>query len=518
MPPKNKGGSRGKAAEPKQEEPKKPQTVRELEWQRYYATNPYQKAYEEHGLSGMTPADRQAYCDQEYLKPGRVKTLSNKAQREFWKRVNEANIPFRSLPRPSDDQWGRDKNGRDIGDYTLEEYAAYGEKKDRYLRLFYDSIFFKSSNARAYDAPRRDGAHPIYTCSDEQLDVERARRQEMAELKRELYGQRLSPYSLDPDWDDVTPIPQSEPEGALAAIAYPEDYAEAMGYLRAVMASKEHTPRCLRLTEDIIAKNPAHYTVWLYRFAIIQHLNISIPDEIEWLNDVSLNYIKNYQIWNHRQLLMDHYYPTIATSASDVAALAESERAFMTRMLALDAKNYHVWTFRQYLVRKLGMWGDVERQSTESLIHLDVRNNSAWSHRFFVVFSDPAYTTPGSHATEHDPKVPADVVDREIAYTQDKIMLAPQNQSPWNYLRGVLIKGGRKLGTAREFSGHFVKNLGDDNAEEVRSSHALDLLADIYKEAGEKEQALLCLTRLSFKWDRIRRGYWEYRKGLLDQS
>ncbi|KAL7625688.1 CAAX geranylgeranyltransferase alpha subunit [Parahypoxylon ruwenzoriense] len=518
MPPKNKGGgTRAKAPEQKQEAPKKPQTIRELGWQWYYDTNPHQKAYEELGLSGMTPADRQAYFDQEYLKPGRAKTLSNKAQKELWKRVNEANIPLRNLPRPRDDQWGRDKNGRDIGDYTVEEFWEYDEKRDRYVRLLYSSIFFRSNNIRAIHSEVPDGAHKIYTCSDEELEAERARRKEMAELGKDLYGDKTDPYALDPDWDDVVPIPQSEPEGALAAIAYPGDYAEAMSYLRAVMAAKEYSPRCLRLTEDIISMNPAHYTVWLYRFSIIEALNISIPDEIEWLNEVSLNHIKNYQIWNHRQLLIDHYYPAIAATPSDVAALAESEREFMARMFEQDAKNYHVWTYRQYLVRKLGMWGDAERQSIEILIHEDVRNNSAWSHRFFVVFSDPAYATPDSHATEHDPKVPAEIVDREIQYAKDKIILAPQNQSPWNYLKGVLVKGGRKLGTVKEFAGQFIKNLGDVSAEEVRSSHALDLLADIYKEAGEKEQAQLCLTRLGDKWDRIRRGYWEYKKKMLDQ-
>ena len=48
----------------------------------------------------------------------------------------------------------------------------------------------------------------------------------MAVLNLELYGERSNFYAEDPEWDDVTPIPQQEPEGALAAIAYPDDYAE----------------------------------------------------------------------------------------------------------------------------------------------------------------------------------------------------------------------------------------------------------------------------------------------------
>lgn len=146
-----------------------------------------------------------------------------------------------------------------------------------------------------------------------------------------------------------------------------------MAYLRAVMAAKEHSPRALQLTDHIISMNPAHYTVWLYRFAIIEALNISIPDEIAWLNEVSLEHLKNYQIWNHRQLLLDHYYPAIASDAEAVRDLARSESDFIAQMLALDAKNYHVWSYRQYLVRKLGqaLWPSAElkaKSGSESVI------------------------------------------------------------------------------------------------------------------------------------------------------
>ncbi|KAI0169655.1 protein prenylyltransferase [Hypoxylon sp. FL1284] len=518
MPPKNKGGGRAKAADPQQEPPKQPQTIRELEWQRYYDTNPYQKAYEEVGLSRMTPNDRHAFLNQEYLKSGAAKSLSNKSQKELWKQLNESNVPLRSLPRPRDNQWGRDKNGRDIGDYTVEEYRARTAKTSKLLDLSFESQTFKAKREKATSGDGYlvgDTVKP-FTCTEEDVEQEKARRKEMADLKEDLYGAKTDPYALDPEWDDVVPIPQVEPEGALAAIAYPEDYAEAMSYLRAAMAAKEYTPRCLRLTEHIISLNPAHYTVWLYRFAIVDALNISIPDEIEWLNDVSLTYIKNYQIWNHRQLLLDRLYPALAASRADVESLGRSERRFLDRMLEEDTKNYHVWSYRQYLVRKLGLWDEAERRGVEALIRDDVRNNSAWSHRFFLAFSDPAASTPGSHATEHDPAVPAAVVDRELAFARDAVQRAPQNQSPWNYLRGALVKGGRPLADVRGFAEQFVRNLGIEEKEEVTSSHALDLLADIYKEAGEKEKADLALRRLAEKWDRIRRGYWEYRRKMLD--
>lgn len=62
--------------------------------------------------------------------------------------------------------------------------------------------------------------------TSEEIEIEKSRRQTMANLKRDLYGEITGSLAKDPEWDDVIPIPQDEPEGALAQIAYPDDYAE----------------------------------------------------------------------------------------------------------------------------------------------------------------------------------------------------------------------------------------------------------------------------------------------------
>ncbi|KAF3348088.1 Malic acid transport protein [Verticillium dahliae VDG2] len=252
----------------------------------------------------------------------------------------------------------------------------------------------------------------------DEIDEERQRRRTMAELKEALYGEKMGPYATDPDWDDVVPVSSDEPEGSLAAIAYPEHYAEIISYLRAVMAAEEHSPRTLRLTE--------HFA---------------------WLNGVSLDHLKNYQIWHHRQLLLDHVHARIGSDATAVKKLAHDESHFLRLILAEDTKNYHVWSYRQYLVRRLGLWTAQELAATQTLIEDDVRNNSAWSHRFFV------------------------------------------NQAPWNYLRGVLVKGGRPLASVESTAVEYVWRVGEADGEDVRSSHALDFLADVHAEKGETDEA-----------------------------
>ncbi|ESZ90403.1 protein farnesyltransferase/geranylgeranyltransferase type I alpha subunit [Sclerotinia borealis F-4128] len=325
-------------------------------------------------------------------------------------------------------------------------------------------------------------------------------------------------YEKNPIWDDVLPIAQDDGEGALAQIAYTDEYAEAMGYLRAVMASKEYSPRVLELTEHIITLNAAHYTVWLYRATTLFALSSSVPDELAFVNEIALENQKNYQIWHHRQLLIDYLYPSISSSPSSLKALADSERGFLTQMFNEDAKNYHVWSYRQYLVMKLDMFNETELRSVEELIKRDVRNNSAWSYRFFLVFSDPKYATKGTRANEFDGNIPKDIMDREIEYAKSATYEAPQNQSSWNYLKGVVRKGGVKMQSMEGFAGDFVK-LGDADGkgEDIRSSHALDFLADAWGERREWEMADKALELLGYKYDKIRKNYWDWRRGLLKE-
>lgn len=60
----------------------------------------------------------------------------------------------------------------------------------------------------------------------------------------------------------------------------------------------------------------------------------------------------------------------------------------------------------------------------DSLIAHDIRNNSAWNQRYFVL----------NHTTNFS----TETLKREIDYTLDKIELVTKNESPWNYLRGYI--------------------------------------------------------------------------------
>ncbi|EYE94889.1 bifunctional protein farnesyltransferase/protein geranylgeranyltransferase [Aspergillus ruber CBS 135680] len=328
-------------------------------------------------------------------------------------------------------------------------------------------------------------------------------------------------YSSDPEWANIQPIPLNDGSDSgslpLATIAYAADYLEAMSYLRAVMAANEMSDRALKLTEDIISLNPAHYTVWIYRAKILFALEKDLLEELEWLNGVSLTYLKNYQIWHHRQVLM--------SSTTHFPTLPPKESSFLMEMFAQDSKNYHVWTYRHWLVRHFKLWDHpVELADVESLINTDVRNNSAWNHRFMLRFGPrddqhaagmPNGDAPGSEKGRMA-VVDEDVVDGELGYAKAKIVRAPENRSPWAYARGVLRAADRGLEEWREFVGKFVI-VKEDGEVVVKSTHALEWLADVYARE-RKEEAVRMLTLLREKYDPIRTNYWDYRIQMISSA
>lgn len=62
----------------------------------------------------------------------------------------------------------------------------------------------------------------------------------------------------------------------------------------------------------------------------------------------------------------------------------------------------------------------------------------------------------------------------------------------------------------------FAEGFADvDKEDEVRSSHALDFLADVYADQNRIEQAGKALELLARRYDPIRKNYWNYRRELL---
>lgn len=370
------------------------------------------------------------------------------------------------------------------------------------------------------------------------------------------------PYARRPEWSDVTPLAQPEPARPVVAIDYRPEYVDAHDYFRAILQSGEVSRRALDLTAECLRMNGANYTVWHRRWALVEALAAAEAErwassdtrgeesdrdekpskslfdlEFAYAAAMALENPKNYQVWNHMRLV----------SAVLGKASAERNLTATKEALDLDAKNIHAWTHRGWVAKSFGLQ-DAERHFTEAMIKRDVRNNSAWNQRFVVTFSENDQVT--NEALKR-------TVDSELAFVSRKIEIAPDNESAWNYLRGVarvktnddvaVTKRVEEIARAHcsvtlsEMNAPSGKddeeedvvpmdaNDGDDgppsrntrgasSAKETEakpssdtndSRHAVSLLADVLFSSGDCVSAAALYERLAHR-DPIRANYWTH--------
>ena len=176
-----------------------------------------------------------------------------------------------------------------------------------------------------------------------------------------------------------------------------------------------------------------------------------------------------------------------------------AELEFVARVLELDAKNYHAWAHRQWALLTYGgaLW-DGELDFAAGLLQLDVRNNSAWNHRWFVV------------TREATPAPPA-AASRELDFAFAAIVRAPNNESPWNYVRAYLRAAAYADAEAVAKVLAFCDALPDKTAHAKDCPHLFAMLADVHEAAATDDgrAKAAALHRHLATLDAVRRHYWE---------
>ncbi|KIM70428.1 hypothetical protein SCLCIDRAFT_100662 [Scleroderma citrinum Foug A] len=313
------------------------------------------------------------------------------------------------------------------------------------------------------------------------------------------------------EWQDVVPLEQYEGVKPLAPIFYTPEYKDATDYFRAIVQSGEKSVRVLELTENIIRKNPAHYSAWQYRYKTLMALDAPLDEELRLMDELAVKYLKTYQVWHHRRLLVQ------------LTRAPVPELEFIAGCLQVDAKNYHTWSYRQWLLAHFNneaLWVS-ELDFVDGMLDVDVRNNSAWHHRFFVVFQS------GVRKGEEDRN---EVVRRELVYVKMKISVAPNNPSAWNYLRGVLDNSKTPYSALKAFVEPYcfeAEPTVPDNSEvivdledplpspeaQLPCTAAIEFLADIHESLGGDNVriAIDLWSSLANTHDTFRKKYWEYR-------
>jgi len=127
-----------------------------------------------------------------------------------------------------------------------------------------------------------------------------------------------------------------------------------------------------------------------YRYETLIATFAPLEPELVLANTLTKASPKTYQVWHHRRLLL--------TALRDPVP----ELAFNEEVLKADPKNYHTWSHRQWLLAHIDqadLWAS-ELPLVERLLADDVRNNSAWHHRFFVSFENGTKVGTGDDSEE----------------------------------------------------------------------------------------------------------------------
>ncbi|KAI8622599.1 hypothetical protein BC830DRAFT_1088972 [Chytriomyces sp. MP71] len=307
---------------------------------------------------------------------------------------------------------------------------------------------------------------------------------------------------------DVAPVLHDDGPNPISPIAYPAEYSAAMDYFRACARVDERSQRVLDLTAVIIDLNPAHYTVWKVRQDCLFATGTDLRKELAYATEVGLEHHKNYQVWHHREVVVTQLAAAAAGQGSGIADVIATELAYINQQLDADSKNYHAWSYRQWLVRHFQHW-DQELPDVDGLIVTDCRNNSAWNHRFFVYSNRPG----GMSAPD---------LAAELQYCKKYIKLAPNNESPWNYLKGILKKFNSDLAVQDQLEDDVRNMLNEEDFVVHGASFLLTMTeARLARSSISDEERLRLVAEASqlckelMEQDVIRVKFWSYRLSLL---
>src|SRR6267154_4119595 len=75
-----------------------------------------------------------------------------------------------------------------------------------------------------------------------------------------------------------------------------------------------------------------------YRYKTLMALKSPLDDELRLMDELAIKHLKTYQVWHHRRLLVQQ------------TRNPGPELEFIANSLQIDMKNYHTWSYRQWIL------------------------------------------------------------------------------------------------------------------------------------------------------------------------
>ncbi|KAF7197029.1 Geranylgeranyl transferase type-2 subunit alpha [Pseudocercospora fuligena] len=227
----------------------------------------------------------------------------------------------------------------------------------------------------------------------------------------------------------------------------------------------DYSNTTLQLTSRLLNQNPEYYTIWNHRRVVLEHVFASelaatheestaqaeegdkaaaekdgisiaqreillvIKEDLQYQIPLLKQWPKCYWIWNHRRWLLvtaTQHVPAHAT-----LELWKGELGLVTKMLALDSRNFHGWGYRREIVENIERLSgksmvEPEFEYTTKMIQSNLSNFSAWHNRGQLI---PRLL----NERNADAEARKDLFDKEFEQITNALYTDPYDQSLWFY-------------------------------------------------------------------------------------
>lgn len=283
------------------------------------------------------------------------------------------------------------------------------------------------------------------------------------------------------------------------------EYETLMSIFNAMLKVKEFSERSYNLVTEVIETVPSYYTAYAYKFEIIMHINKDISEELNWLDEFSLDNIKNYQIWSYRtELIKEHHKKN--NSKESFKKMLHRENVLTMLLFDEDAKNHHVWSYKSWFLNYFEY--DLDDYAAEvdyigKLIEKDVLNNSAWCFRYKLIMD--LFNRSKDEQKEL-------LLLEELEYSEEQINKYPDNISSWNYhFRMLELLNNNNFSIKKDLFSLYEAHLNESVYPIEYYAKYLSLIDKHGNQARIKDLYLI----LRDHRDPIRKVYWDYKISQL---
>jgi geranylgeranyl transferase type-2 subunit alpha len=214
----------------------------------------------------------------------------------------------------------------------------------------------------------------------------------------------------------------------------------------------------LRLSEEILYGNPDVLTLWSIRKkTLVKYENEKTHDQLDkyYEHDIYVTEMglrknpKSYGSWSHRQWCL-----LKAEKLSLKCVNWQNELGLCNKYLNMDERNFHCWSYRQFVIKNGCISKFDELKYTYDRICTNFSNYSSWHYRSKLITDLYLQDT-----LSKDP----DVFKNELELIENAVFTDPNDQAAWIYQKWLLlehlnsnVKSIELNGNLRKFSFSFA--------------------------------------------------------------